>query len=324
MKAKPVQLQRQSKRLWRTNLNNLPLKIISILGAIMLYMFANSQTNSSVISLVVPIEVLNVPKEKVILLPDIRQAQVSFKGPSFLVREVAMSAPAFRVSLPDTPKNREVINLSDQSLTVPPGVDIVSIEPPELELFLDNLITKNVTVQIPIIGKLNSDYKLVKITPDPENINITGSQTEIRSIKSIQTLPLDLRDIKESTSKILKLRNLGKFSKTNVDVIKADVEVEVIKIEKTFKDIPIKVVGSDINSLNLSPKKVDIEISGPKSKVLEIKKEELLPYVNFDTGKPEGTYKVNLELSEGLELIIIIPDKINISNIKKSLRSKEN
>lgn len=304
-------------------MNNLPIKIISILSAIMLYMFANSQTNSSVISLVVPIEVLNVPKEKVILLPDIRQAQVSFKGPSFLVREVAMSAPAFRVSLPAEPKNREVINLSDQRLAVPPGVEIVSIEPPELELFLDNLITKNVAVQIPIIGKLNSDYKLISITPEPKNLNITGSQTEIRATKSIQTLPLDLRDITESTSKILKLRNLGKFSKTDVDVIKADVEVEVIKIEKVFKNIPIKVVGSDVNNLRLKPSKVDIEVSGPKSKVLEVKKDELLPYVNFDSSKPEGAYKVNLDLTEQLELIIIVPDKINITNKKNGVTNKK-
>lgn len=294
-------------------MKNLSLKIISVFIAIMLYMFANSQTNSSVISLVVPIEVLNLPEDKVILLPDIRQAQVSFKGPSFLVREVAMSAPSFRVSLPRDPKNREIINLSDQRLALPPGIDIVSIEPPELELFLDKLISKQVGVQIPIIGRLEEDFKLLSITPAPNEVMITGSQTEIRAIKNVQTLPLDLRDIRENTTRLLKLRNLGKFSKTNINLINAKIDIEVIKIEKVFKNIPVKTVGIEEEKVKINPKFVAIEVLGPKSKVAALKTNEILPFVNFDESKPEGNYKLKVDLPEAIELIIIKPDTVNIS-----------
>ena len=79
---------------------NLGLKLISLVFAIILAYFVNSEGNTSIVGFVVPVEFQNVPSDKVLLRPSHRQVEVTIKGPSFVISKVAAEPRVFKVRLP--------------------------------------------------------------------------------------------------------------------------------------------------------------------------------------------------------------------------------
>ncbi len=294
-------------------MKNLGLKVLSISIALVLYLFVHSQTNSSVIALVVPVELQNLPPEKIVLLPTLRQAQVSIKGPSFLIREIAISAPSFKVRVPKDVGERFKINLNSEELPLPAAVDIVSVEPPEMELILDDLITKNVRVEVPRIGELEESLRLTDLQVSPASVEIVGAMTELKGIESVETAPLDLRTITGNSQVVLGLRSVGKYGRLTVDRVNVKVATASISAEKIFEKLPVEVRSKHARSFTVNPSFVDVEVTGPRSAVKALDSKALVPYVRLEDGDNSDTSKmVNVDLPQGLAVIAIKPEKVKL------------
>ena len=76
------------------------LFIISAAISLHLLLFVNSQRNNSQRVLVMPVEIQNLPRDKVILLPTLRQIEVTIQGPEFIVTKAAAGAHSVKVDLP--------------------------------------------------------------------------------------------------------------------------------------------------------------------------------------------------------------------------------
>ena len=76
--------------------DNLLLKLVSLLAAILLAYSVHSDRNTSVLSFNVPIEIKNPPDDKVLVKPTRRLAQVTVRGPSFLVGPLVSSPPPLK------------------------------------------------------------------------------------------------------------------------------------------------------------------------------------------------------------------------------------
>ena len=80
---------------------HLPLKIASLFIALILAYAVHSAGNASVVSLYVPVEIKNIPDDKVVVSPTKRSVQITIRGPSFLIGPIASSPPSLRARLPD-------------------------------------------------------------------------------------------------------------------------------------------------------------------------------------------------------------------------------
>src|SRR4051812_12898463 len=114
-------------------MRNLSLKIFSFLCAAMLAYFVHSDTNEGEIGISVPVELKGLPADKIVILPLERRAQISIKGPSFLLSQIYASPPAFKVRIPEEAGNEWVGLLNKKDLGLPPGVQIMRVDPPEMK-----------------------------------------------------------------------------------------------------------------------------------------------------------------------------------------------
>ena len=106
---------------------DIPLKLASLFIALVLAYGVHSARNSSVVSLFVPLEIKNTPEDRVVVKPVKRGAQVTLRGPSFLVGPLASSPPPLRVKLPDGIEERASVSFRAADLTLPPSIEVLSI-----------------------------------------------------------------------------------------------------------------------------------------------------------------------------------------------------
>ena len=184
--------------------NNL-LRLFSVGMAIVLWYFVNSENNLSLVGFSAPIEVRDLPVDRVITSQTHRQAQVTVKGPAFLISKLSSSPPVVRIRLPKDVENRYLAPLPRSELELPPSVQIVSIEPAEVKITLDKLVKKTVPVVVPRIGTLGESFIVRDVEISPSEVELSGPEGEISSITSVETYPLDLRTAKEDFKRNLNI-----------------------------------------------------------------------------------------------------------------------
>lgn len=294
-------------------MKDFPLKVMAVLIALLLYAFVNSQSNRSVISLIVPVEVQNAPPQKIIVLPRFKQVQVTLRGPSFLLSDVAAAAPAFRVSLPEQVGTRYPVLLTKDDLVLPAKVDVVNIEPNELELVFDNLVSREVPIEVARLGQLSEDLKLLGVVVEPDVVTIEGPETELNSIERIETLPVDMREIVDSQTIEVRLRPPGTALKLSRNAVNVTVQTVSVMVEQTFVDLPVELRSQQGVDFEIDPSLVTVEITGAKTVVKELNDSLIVPYVKLNTAVTAGTtVPVAVELPERVELINVEPAQVRL------------
>ena len=292
-------------------LRNWGLKLVSIVIAVGLFYFVTSQSNRGVFSFIIPVEVTNVPEEKILVWPLKLQAQVTVRGPSFLFTQISSSLPVFRVKIPADVENRYTANLKPSDLLLPPALEVVSIEPPEIEFTLDEVLEKSVPVLVPRIGSISKALKLGTFSLEPQRVSLKGPYSEVKGVRSVQSYPVDLRELKESTNLELPLRAPGKLTKLSHENVTVSIPVESLEQEREFLKVPIQIEGDPNLTVEALPAVVDITLIGPSKLMKRLKVADVKPYVV--AGK-DSLGKVRLrDLPERVRMIQITPDTVTIS-----------
>ena len=304
-------------------MRNLNLKLFSLMLAVVLAYVVNSEGNSSVIAISVPIEVKNTPADKIMVWPSKRELQVTIKGPSFLVAPLASSPPVLRINLPKDVGNRFSAVLSGSELTLPPTVEVLGIEPSQIELMFDDLEAREVKVEVPRIGKLPTDIKLGRIEINPPTLMLSGPASELREISSIETFPIDLREISQNSSMELNVRVPGVLTSVSNRKVAVKISVEDIAKEVRYHNLPVLVENSQKgSSYQAEPSSVSVVVFGPSGVLDKIKDEDLKPYVKISGDYGWADLPVSIDLPEGLNKFKIEPPVVKVKKIQKIIKKR--
>jgi hypothetical protein len=222
-------------------IRNIPLKVASLFIALVLAYAVQRAGNASVVSLFVPLEVKNTPEDRIIVKPVKRGAQVTLKGPSFIVGPLASSPPSIRVKLPDGVSDRATVAIKPSDISLPPSVEVLSIEPTQVEFVLESLDKQELRVAVPRIGQLAKELVLEGIDVSPSSILVKGPRSELKQLKVIETEPIDLGSISSSTEIVLNLRSMGGSVTPQSKTVLARVAVGEQPTERNFSQVPVEV-----------------------------------------------------------------------------------
>ena len=308
-------------------MHNWQLKISSLAIAIFLaflvnYFFANNEGNKSVLQFIVPVEVKNVPSDKMIIWPPARQAEVAIQGPSIFLSRIASQPPVFRVSFPPDVKNQFVANLRQEDLNLPRYVQVLSIKPDKIDFRLDDRGSKKVAIEVPRIGSIPDSLKLEEIRINPNQAEIKGPLTEIKGITSIETYPLDLRDVQNDTTRELDIRAPGTFSETDVKRIEVSIRVSSVQLESSFKKLAIELRSAGGEGYRVQPAFADVTVSAAKDLIKTLKAEDIIPYVRMNaSSQPPAKLKVAVDLPRGITSILIEPEEVQLVKFESPERA---
>lgn len=294
-------------------MRNWYLKLFSLLAAVLLFRFVTSEGNSSVIGFSVPVEVRNLPQGKTLIWPLAPTAQVTIKGPSIFASSVAASPPTIKVRVPNDVPNSYVASFKKADIAVPPNVEVLSIEPPEMQLTFDNVISRDVPIEVVRLGNVPAGVKVDDIVITPAGVSLRGPETRIKDLLKIQTEPVDLRDVTTSFSREVQLQVPGSRTEANPSVVRLEVKVSPVRASRRFENVPVEIRSRGGEKLELVKQGVAIEVTGPKEKIETLGVADVIPYVRVPA---EASFpydaSASAELPEDISLVLIDPAKVQV------------
>jgi YbbR domain-containing protein len=297
----------------------IPLKLVSLLIALLLTYAVQSARNASVVSLFVPIEVKNPPEDRALVKPSKRGVQVTLKGPSFLIGPVASSPPAMRVKLPELSEDRVSVSFKASDIALPSSIEVLNIEPSQMEFVFEPLERQEVRVEVPRIGQLSQGLILESVEISPKFVAVRGSRSELKQLKVIESDPIDLSDVDSSREVTLDLRLTGSGLTPSTRSIVAKVVVTHQPTERVFRGRPIELrVGSGGGALSLGPEKVSVTLSGSPSIISRTEDEAVIPFIRISGNALDSSpqRKVEVEVPAGMRVVAVDPPTVTVRNMQ--------
>ncbi len=304
-------------------MRNLPLKLISLLCGISLFLFVNyffsaNDEGTRVVQLNAPIEVLNAPANKALIWPAIKQVEITLQGSALFMSKVTLSPPVIKVNLHNFATDKYVAKLSADDVALPATIRLLAMKPTELEFGADPIVSSQTKVVVPQIGKLDENLKLSSIEIIPSEIKLTGPSKELEGVTQIESVPLNLSLIRQTIETELDLRNPGVMSHLENKKVRLRINIEDAVGELSFMHVPVRIESEDssLNHETLKPENptVNIRLTGSKKKLKEIKRDSIDPFVRIESKESlSQPLNVELDLGQDLSSINITPSRIELS-----------
>lgn len=243
--------------------NPLIIKIMSLVIACALWVYVmNEQNPFTTRSFSVPLNSVNLAEDMVVKdLPNNVKIRVS--GPRAQVSALSEERLQAFVDLSEAAKGRNTYAVQARS----PVGEIVEISPSLLQLELDTLAEKTVTIEPRIVGVPNSGVTVGKMDLKPTSVTIRGASGRIAEVDKVIVL-VDISDREKNFEDDAAVVALGKDGREMYDVKitpdKVHISVVVLK-QLATNNFPIKAnlsgslpAGFEVESIKLSPETVKL------------------------------------------------------------------
>ncbi|HEX7124853.1 MAG TPA: CdaR family protein [Thermodesulfobacteriota bacterium] len=180
------------RRVRRGLRENWQLKILAVVFAVVLWLFVVGEREAE-IGLIVPIDLRNIPSGTVVAADVEREAQVRVTGPQ--TRLASLSPDQVKVSVdvsgasPDHPIR---VRLTPSAVTLPSGINLVRLTPPEIEVRLDPITRRRVPVEASIVGAPEAGLEVKGWRVEPPAVDIVGGTEAVARIEAVRTVDVDV------------------------------------------------------------------------------------------------------------------------------------
>jgi YbbR domain-containing protein len=237
----------------------LPALISLLLAVVLWYNVGGEQTVDT--SVMIPVEVINLPRQLVISNQFKKEIEVTVNGPRTLILEMENQQISRQIDLSQATPGTTVITNDVSSIDLPRGIDVLRIQPASIILSLDTLVQKTFPVNPVTSGTPMVGYILKGLKMAPEVIAITGPETVLTQYEVLRTKPININGLRQSVQRQVPLD----LEPAIVDLIgettiTADITIGLEVVQKEYT-LPIPQLK---NSVPGTKKKVRVIASVPQ------------------------------------------------------------
>ena len=291
------------------------LRFVSLAMAIVLWNFVGGEdiVNKNVM---VPIEIINLPRDLVISNQFKKEIEVSVSGPRSLLLDMGNRAISRQVDLSNATPGTMVLENTNDVINVPRGVKVLGIQPKSVILSLDKMIHKKFDVNPVTEGTLAPDYFLESIRMEPDSISITGPRSILSQFEVLKTKPIHISGLHKSTQIQIPLElDPAIVDLIGATTVTADIKIAVERVNKKISAIPIEVVMDGIVQ-RVTPSTVTVTVALPKTLIREKTDLHSLFKVIATGGEDDGQMRVEViphkEFSPEIRVLKIEPQVVTL------------
>jgi len=195
------------ENLKRLLLNNLGLKTGALVLAVLVWgIISGRERTFSEKTLKIPVEVFNVSDnaEVVSLRPE--EVTVSLRGASKFVAAVTTESNPIKIDLKNVKESSKLNYFAEDYLEIPEGVQLISIHPKMIEVYVEEFATKDVPIKIRFRGRLPEPLKLKAARVIPDRVTIIGYKSQINGIDVVLTEEVNLNEVGQSLTRLIALK----------------------------------------------------------------------------------------------------------------------
>ncbi len=198
------------------------LRLLALFFAILLWYFVVGEDKVDT-HLLVPVEIVNLPRDMVIVNQYKQQLEVTIAGPRGLIDGLRRQNITRSINLAGAQPGTMAIRNDPESLPFPRGIEVLRVQPANITLVIDHLMARDLPVEANITGQPAPDYELVNVQLEPETISIRGPANQLQRFDYLQTTSIDISGLDSTTirqvSLVLDEEMLELLGETMVNVL---------------------------------------------------------------------------------------------------------
>lgn len=221
-----------------------PMLISLIAAGLLWYNVGGEQTVDT--SVMIPVEVLNLPRDLVISNQFKRQLEVTVHGPRSLILGIDQRQISRRIDLSKATPGTTVISNDVETISVPRGIQVLRVQPSTIILSLDKLISKQFPINPVTVGGPMPGYEIESLKMEPGVITITGPESVLNKYAVLRTKEIDLNGMHEPSQLQVPLDLDPSFVELiGETTITAEIAVR-LEMERYEYTLPLVVDGLDL------------------------------------------------------------------------------
>ena len=309
------------KRPWTTREFVVTL-LLSVILAVGLWLFAQEE-----VEVERPFDTTFVVRSEpgLVVAPDVMPVTLVLKGPQAVIAGLTDVHGEYVLDNDET-DTKMTLPLDRKFFRVPSGIDVVAIEPEQVELDISRIDSKEVAVRLRLAGTPWPGYEVKedRCSVSPEEVTIKGPRSVLSrpDAAEIFTMPIRVafhdKSFTESTVP-LDTRSVGAGVTTD-ETVSARIVIERKLLSQEFKDLPVKVLlpagATFFPKLKDGGATASVTVSGPLEELATLKAEDILVYFRLDKVEKTPTYmdcEVILPPDKSLTIVgSPVPDKVEI------------
>ncbi|MCC6952985.1 MAG: hypothetical protein IT290_02590 [Deltaproteobacteria bacterium] len=298
---------------------NIRLKLASLLLAISFEMYFLSPTNLAIETIKVPIDILNVPPSMMTMAPVVPQdglhADVRIRGPLPIVRQALDQPHRFLIRVPENPgvERSFLLPLSESQLGLPQGIQVVSIEPRDIEVKLERTMRKEVPVFLEQEGSPREGYFIEEVEILPSKVVVTGPESEIQRLDFIETELLHIGELKETRTLEVSLVPNGPRTTYETKNVRVRVTLSPKQSERSFDSVKVGIAAPSGVAATVEPTRAKCTLTGADDVLKKLSERDFELFADLD-GLGQGTHEVALKakLPTGVKLLAVNPARARV------------
>jgi YbbR domain-containing protein len=176
---------------------------------------------------------------------------------------------------------------------------------------------RNVFIKIVTTGTIAQGYHLTGLLVTPPNVTIYASDPALADEMPafLDTSPINLSGAYEDFSMSVELQLQDGIVVVGNQQVIVDVGIDAIQSSTQFVGVPVEIINMGVGlTVNISPDKVDLYISGPMNLLEELTADNIRVTLDLSNRSP-GTYQLSPEIllnNDELRLDSILPGTIEV------------
>lgn len=289
-------------------LANLPLKIVSLLIAGVLWMAVAGQITVER-NIRVPLEYQNVPPGMEIVGDPPGEVDVRMRGSSGNLARVVQGDVVAALDLTHARPGTRIFNLQAREVRVPFGVEVVQVTPPTVSLEFERAGQKVVPVSPVVEGDPASGFVVGRITTSPATVEVLGPLSRLEQLREATTEPVSVTGARANLQDTVTV-GVEDASVRLREPQRAVVSVEVVPapVERTLTGVQVVVLNARRGRPpRLTPAVVTAVVRGTRERLAGLAAADLRAEVDL-AGKSPGRHVVPVTIAD--------PDGVAVERIE--------
>jgi YbbR domain-containing protein len=261
-----------------------------------------------------PVEMVNAPQGYVVRQGMVNRIEVQVRGPRPMVRGIDMKNAIYPLNLTGLQTGVNVLEFDPVNIPLSRAIEVVEIVPPRVELLVDRVATKVLSVEAEYELQLHEDFELKQVTLKPETVTIRGPKTLVDPIEEIRTQPVRVEDDRPDTLEIL----TGLILPAEVEASPARVSLQLFfgeKMQEKWVEAVVQLPELQERSVKATPSKVRLLLEMPVSMTHEKHLSDEVQVLPEDMGGLEpGTHQLGfrVKIPAGSSLVRTEPETVEV------------
>src|SRR5216684_7252857 len=169
--------------------HNLSLKFLSVILAFLVWFVVSAPRREPVSerAFAAPVSLVRMPRDLTITTPVPDTVSVRLRGRVSNLRSLSSQNLEVTLDVSWLTPGDAVITLTPQAMSVPPQIDVVSMEPTKLRFHVEALRQKVVPIRPFLVGQLPPGYTAGDPVLVPDHSLISGPASQIRNVAEVAT-----------------------------------------------------------------------------------------------------------------------------------------